>query len=81
MYTKAAQSLRCNLGRHEDAITDFDEAIRLNPGDADAWANRGLAKISLGRHEDAIADYDKSDRTESTECRLFTKAVQSLRCN
>ena len=33
-------------------------AIRLNPDDANAYYNRGLAKDKLGQHFAAIADYD-----------------------
>jgi len=49
-------------GRHEEAIADLDEAIRLAPDHAEAWLNRGLAKGSLGQYEEAIADFDEAIR-------------------
>ena len=54
-----------NLGRREEAIEDYDEAIRLNPEFAAAWNNRGLAKSQLGHHEEAIANLDEAIRLDS----------------
>ena len=45
------------LGRHFAAISDYDIAIRLEPDAADAYYNRGVAKVNLTTHA-AIADYD-----------------------
>ena len=52
-----------SLGRPEDAIADYDQAIRLNPDLASVtYFNRACAKSKLGRYEDAIADYDRAIR-------------------
>ena len=45
-------------GDPEDAITEFDRAIELDPRNLKAYGNRGVSKAGLGRYEDAIADYD-----------------------
>ena len=58
MHTTIADLRRCDLGQHFAAIADYDIAIRLNPDDADAYYNRGVAKGKLGQHFAAIADYD-----------------------
>ena len=42
------------------AILDYTEAIRLNPGYADAYYNRGLTYIKLNKKEEAIADFQKA---------------------
>jgi Flp pilus assembly protein TadD len=42
------------------AIADYDEAIRLNPQDADVYQNRGIARRALGNVAGAIADYDQA---------------------
>ena len=47
-------------GKHEEAIKHYDEAIRIYPQDADAYNNRGNAKLALGFHHDAIADCDRA---------------------
>jgi WD40 repeat protein len=47
----------CREGNYEAAITDFDQAVKLNPRLADAYYNRGLAYAKLKDYENAIASY------------------------
>ena len=51
-------NFRVALGKHKDALADYDRAIELNPDYVEAYNNRGVAKSELGRHEAAVADYD-----------------------
>ncbi len=46
------------------AITSYDEAVRLDPDNAKAYNNRGIAKGKMGRKEEAIADFDKAVRLD-----------------
>ena len=48
------------LGQYQDAIADFDQAIQLQPDNADAYYNRGLAKLHLEQFEATILDYDRA---------------------
>jgi tetratricopeptide (TPR) repeat protein len=48
------------VGNYEQAIEDFDRAIKLNPQYADAYKGRGVAYRKLGNHRQAISDYDRS---------------------
>ena len=48
-----------SLGRHDEAVGDFDRSLELDPGNAEALAARGLAHTSLERHELAIEDYSR----------------------
>lgn len=48
------------LGRHEEALADYDKALALRANDAEAWFNRGVACEALKRSEDAIASYDRT---------------------
>ncbi len=51
--------IRDNLGLPEDAVTDYTEAIRLNPQLAEAYYNRGIVRENQDDLEGAIADYKK----------------------
>ena len=46
----------------EDAIASYDQAIRLKPDFAEAYNNRGIARVVLGDPEAAIADYGQAIR-------------------
>ncbi len=48
-----------NEGHWEEAITEFNEAIRLNPKDSLAYYNRATAYRNLGEYRFAIQDYDQ----------------------
>ena len=53
------------LGRHADAIADYDEAIRLKPDLATAYLNRGVAKQKQGQYEAAAADCNEAIRLKT----------------
>jgi tetratricopeptide (TPR) repeat protein len=46
------------LGRHDDAIAHFKEALRLNPMSPDALNNLGIAFASIDRHDDALKCFE-----------------------
>lgn len=47
-------------GEYKDAIADYDESIRLDDQNADAFNERGLAKYSLQNYQAALSDYDQA---------------------
>ena len=49
-------------GDYDRAITDYDQAIRLQPDLAGAYYNRGLTYADKGDYDRAIADYDQAIR-------------------
>ena len=60
------------LGRHQDAIADFDEGIRLNHNDSVfAYADRGVSYSALGQYEDAIDDFNKAARLGSSYAEIY----------
>jgi tetratricopeptide (TPR) repeat protein len=58
-------------GDLKGAITDFDQAIRLNPNFALAYNNRGNARSSLGDKQSAIADYDQAIRLDANNALTY----------
>ena len=48
------------LQRHEEAIADCSEAIRLDPRNPALFLERAEARSAVGRFEEAIADYDRA---------------------
>lgn len=47
-------------GDYKDAIADYDESIRLDDQNADAFNERGLAQYSLQNYQAALSDYDQA---------------------
>ena len=53
-----------NQGEYENAITEFTNAICLNPQNPNAYNNRGIAYKRLGQTQRAIQDYDQAIRLD-----------------
>jgi len=49
-------------GRLDEAIAEFEEAIKINPDDAKAHYNLGLTYDNQGRLDEAIAEYKEAIR-------------------
>ena len=49
-----------NQSKYDEAIKAFDEAIRLNPNDANAWFGKGIALQGLGNTTEADAAIAKA---------------------
>ena len=45
---------------YEQAIADFDRAIRIGQNDVETYYQRGLAHAAVGYDDRALADYDKA---------------------
>ena len=48
------------LHRHEEAIADCSEAIRLDPHNPELYLERAEARSAVGRFEEGLADYDRA---------------------
>ena len=59
---------------YQSAISNFNEAIRLNPNKAYAYINRGLAKGKLGHFEDAISNFDEAIRLNPNNAHAYSSA-------
>jgi len=54
------ENAKDELQDYQRAIADYDQAISLNPNDASAYYNRGLARYKLEDYQGAIADYNQA---------------------
>ena len=52
------------LGRHQEAIEAYREAVRIDPDYANVWYNLGLKYGELGRHPEAIEAYREAVRID-----------------
>jgi tetratricopeptide (TPR) repeat protein len=54
-------ALACaELGRASDALAGFENVLRLRPGEALAWNNRGNVLQRIERWDDALASYERA---------------------
>lgn len=58
-YTYRANASEA-VGKHDDALTDLNRAIALNPNLAGLYSNRGNVYLSLGDEDHALADYTEA---------------------
>src|SRR5438128_1059577 len=56
---------------YEQALTEFDEAIRLKSNFAEAYEERGYAYLMLGRHESAIRDFNTVLRLKPNDAQTY----------
>ena len=54
-----------NLGKPEQAIKCYDEAIRINPEYADTWKNKGVVLSLLGKSKEALKCVEKPIKLNS----------------
>ena len=65
-----------NLNQYDDAVADFDNAIKLYPQKADAYYNRGLAKFRLGGIQAAQGNIEKARRFYEAGIEDCTQAIK-----
>jgi tetratricopeptide (TPR) repeat protein len=57
-----AGNLHMQESRHEEAMEEFREAVRVNEDFAEAYNNLGLALFYQGRFEEAVAEFRNAFR-------------------
>jgi len=65
------------LGLYEKAITDCDQALRLDPSSAIAFTNRASAYHSMGLYEKAITDCDQALRLDPGLAKTYNNRASS----
>ncbi len=68
------RGLTCNnLGKYQQAIEDFNQALLLNPNYVDAYMNRGIAYVNLNQLENACTDFQKACELGDCENKRLAK--------
>jgi len=57
---------RMLLKDYAGAVSDYDRAIEIKGGGAEAYYNRALARSALGKDREALSDYDRAIREQNT---------------
>ena len=71
VLTFYAQTLIYNVGRLDEAVACFDQAIRADPNYANAWMWRGNTKSYLGDAERAIEDLEQALRLNPLDSTIW----------
>jgi len=48
------------LGKYNEALDCFDNALKLNPGVSNTWLNRGIALVKLNEFQEAMDCFDRA---------------------
>jgi tetratricopeptide (TPR) repeat protein len=64
------------LKKHQQAIEDFNQAIRLDPKYAEAYYGRGVACYYKGEYDKAWEDFHKA---QSLGCQVHSGFLKDLR--
>jgi len=67
----ARGTLKSTLGKHEEAISDANEAIRLKPNYTEGYFLRGLSNHNSGRREEAISDFNTAIRLNPNDAQSY----------
>ena len=67
MWTDKGVALN-ELGNYEAAIVCYDEALRINPKNANAWYNKGVTLGKLGNFEGALEHFGQCPQHRPAGC-------------
>ena len=60
--------------KYKEAIKCYDEAIRINPENRDAWYNKGLTLRKLGKHDECDGCYNEFIRLVAKSWETYSGA-------
>ena len=53
-----------NLGRYEEAIASYDQALQIKPDKHEAFHYRGISLTRIGEYEKALTDFNRAIELE-----------------
>jgi len=59
------------MGRPEQAVAEYSEAIRLDPGEQNSWIGRGLIERQQGQLDAALQDFAQAVRLKPSPAALY----------
>ncbi len=59
------------MGRYEDAVAAFDQAVSLDPDYCEAWKNRGLSLALLGRTDESGESFARAITLNPSDSGIF----------
>ena len=65
--------------QYANTIQELDKAIQLDPDDAEAYFNRGVAYGELGQYQTAINDYTKAIQLDTDNALAYANRGYSYR--
>jgi tetratricopeptide (TPR) repeat protein len=60
-----------DLGKYQEAAENFSQVIRLDPKNAKAYNNRGIAYRKLDKYQEAIEDYSLAIRLDPNNAEAY----------
>ncbi len=64
-----------SLKDYKGAIKDYQEAIKIDPGLADAWYGKAICESILGKYDEALKDFNKAAELDpSNKDVIFNRA-------
>jgi tetratricopeptide (TPR) repeat protein len=63
-HRKALGAIALAQGRYQPALGHYDDAVRLDGADAEAFLGRAEAYLGLGRPRDAEADFQRAKKID-----------------
>ncbi len=67
-----------HLGRHSEAVDEYERAIAANPENATAYLGKGRAYAALGEIEDALEAFEEAVALRTDYEEAYTEAVHLL---
>lgn len=59
------------LGRYEEAIVSYDNALQIESANDELWKSRAVALRKLGRYEEALASCEKALQINPENPRIY----------
>jgi tetratricopeptide (TPR) repeat protein len=59
------------MGRYEEAVAAFDQAVAIDPGYGEAWKNRGLSLALLGRTNESGESFARAIALNPSDSETF----------